>query len=165
MKRFEKLLKTHKYVLFMDFEGTQYSHEMIAIGAVLGKLKNNGTFIAAKKPFKVYVKAKNKIGNYVVNLTGITEKKLQDEGVSFKSAITAMKKYCGLAFKKCSFCTFGNHDMKILSQSFMYNIDSPKEIVSQIQKNSIIFYFYFSIGLFIPILNFIHIIIIILVIN
>lgn len=139
MKKFEKLLKGHKYVLFMDFEGTQFTHEMIAIGAVLAKLKPNGTFAPSKKPFKVYVKAKNKIGNYVVNLTGITEDKLKKEGISFAKAMTLLKKYCGLAFKKASFCTFGNHDMKIVSQSFIYNIDSPKDIVSQIQKNYIDF--------------------------
>ena len=31
--------------------------------------------------------------------------------------------------------TFGNHDLRILSQSIMYNMDFPKEICSQIQKN------------------------------
>ena len=37
--------------------------------------------------------------------------------------------------------TFGNHDMRILSQSISYNFDFPKEIVSQIQKN----YFDYSV--------------------
>jgi len=123
----------------MDFEGTQFSHEMIAIGAVFAKLKKNGTFEACRKPFKCYVKAKNKIGKYVTDLTGITEDIIKNKGISFKDALTQLKKYAGLNFKKCSFCTFGNHDMKILSQSFIYNIDSPKEIISQIQKNYIDF--------------------------
>ena len=35
MKRVLKNFKGHKHLLFMDFEGTQFSHEMIAFGAVM----------------------------------------------------------------------------------------------------------------------------------
>jgi len=135
MNKLDRALKGHRYIVFMDFEGTQFSHEMISLGAVITKLDKNNKAIATKKPFQIYVKAKNKIGKYVTDLTGITEEKLKTDGVSFKEALMAFKKYCGLAFKKASFCTFGSHDMRILGQSFMYNIDSPKEITSQIQKN------------------------------
>ena len=139
MKKFERLLKGHKHICFLDFEGTQFSHEMIAIGAVMATLDNKGRVKATKLPYKCYVKAHNKIGNYVTNLTGITEDQLKDHGITFAKAMDGLKKYCGLAFNKCSFCTFGNHDMRILSQSIAYNFDFPKEIVSQIQKNYIDF--------------------------
>ena len=43
--------------------------------------------------------------------------------------------YDTINFKKCSFITYGNHDMRIIGQSIVYNIDAPKEICSQIQKN------------------------------
>lgn len=137
MKKLQSLLKGHKHVVFMDFEGTQFSHEMIAIGAVLTTLDKNGNIKKYKKPFKMYVTAKNKIGRVVTNLTGITEATLQKEGVSFAKAMFEFKKYCGFSFKKASFITFGNHDMKILGQSLVYNIDAPREICSQIQKNYI----------------------------
>jgi len=135
MNKIDRCLKGHRYIVFMDFEGTQFSHEMISLGAVVTKLDKNNIAVATKKPFQIYTKAKNKIGKYVTDLTGITEDKLKAEGVSFKEGMLAFKKYCGLSFKKAIFCTFGNHDMRILGQSFMYNIDSPKEITSQIQKN------------------------------
>lgn len=135
MKKLDRLLKNHKYVAFLDFEGTQFTSEMIAIGAVVCSLDKNGQIKKMKKPFKIYVKAKNKIGKYVIQLTGITEEKLANEGVPFSKAMTELKKYIGLNFKKCSFITFGNNDMRILNQSISYSLDYPKEICSQIQKN------------------------------
>lgn len=137
MKKLEKLLKHHNHIVFLDFEGTQYSHEMIAIGAVAVSLDKNGFIKRRKKPFKIYVKAKNKIGKYVVELTGIQEETLKEQGVCFRKAMEELKKYVGLSFKKSSFITYGNHDMKILGQSISYNMDFPKEICSQIQKNYI----------------------------
>ena len=139
MKKIQKLLKKHKYICFLDFEGTQFSHEMIAWGATLATLDKNLKIKSHKKPFKVYVKAKNKIGHFVENLTGITQRDLDRVGVPFAKAMKDLKKYCGHAFNKCSFMTFGNHDMKILSQSFAYNLDAPGEITSVIQKNFIDF--------------------------
>lgn len=137
MKKLEHLLKNHKHIAFLDFEGTQFTSEMIAIGAVMATLDKNGKIKKMKEPFKIYVKAKNKIGKYVIQLTGITEEKLSTEGVSFTKAMEALKKYIGLNFKKCSFVTFGNNDMRILNQSISYSLDYPKEITSQIQKNYI----------------------------
>lgn len=135
MKKLEKLLKGHKYICFMDFEGTQISHEMIALGATMCTLDKNGNIKKEKEPFKIYVKPKNKVGNIVTKLTGITDELLAKEAVSFNKAMLDFKKYCGMAFKKCSFLTFGNHDMKILGESVAHNLTYPKEVVSQIQKN------------------------------
>ena len=135
MKKLLNQFKGHKCLVFMDFEGTQFSHEMIAIGAVLTIIDKNGNIKKYKEPFKLFVKSKNRVGKVVTNLTGITDDKLQKEGVSFAQALFAFKKYCGISFKKASFITFGNHDMKILSSSLSYNLDTPREIVSQMQKN------------------------------
>ena len=136
MKKLDKQLKGHKYICFMDFEGTQFSHEMIGLGAVLATINpKTGRIKKSKKPIHILVKAKNKIGKYVVDLTGITEEDLKTKGVSFFTAMNQLKKYCGMYFKKTTFVTFGSHDMRILSQSIIYNLDTPKEICSQIQKN------------------------------
>ncbi len=121
----------------MDFEGTQFSHEMIAIGAVVATLDRNGNIKKYKKQFLMYVTAKNKVGRVVTNLTGITDAKLAKEGKPFSTVMKEFKNYCGIAFKKMSFMTFGNHDMRILGQSIVYNLDAPREICSQIQKNYI----------------------------
>ena len=139
MKKALNLLKGSHYICFLDFEGTQFSHEMIAIGAVLATLDRKGNIKRYKDSFKIFVKAKNKIGNYVTNLTGITEEMLKEKGVSFYKAMNELRNYCGSAFKKCKFMTFGNHDLKIINSSCSYNLDLPKDIVSQIQHNYIDF--------------------------
>ena len=139
MKKFERLLKGHKSLVFLDFEGTQFSHEMIAIGATHVIIDRHGYIKKHKKPFKVYVKAHNRVGKIVTDLTGITDEMLRQKGVSFFTAMSELKKYCGMSFRKSSFITFGNHDMKILSSSISYSFDFPKEIVQCIQQNYIDF--------------------------
>ena len=131
-----KGLKGHKALVFLDFEGTQFSHEMIAVGAISCLIDvKSGQIKKKKAPFKIYVRAHNKIGGYVEKLTGINEAILREKGVSFDTAMKALKKYVGLPFKKATFITFGNHDMRILGQSIAYNMTYPKDITSQIQKN------------------------------
>lgn len=139
MKKFERLLKGHKSLVFLDFEGTQFSHEMIALGAFQVVIDNRGYIKKSKKPFRLYVKAHNRVGKIVTELTGITDDMLKEQGVTFFTAMQEMKKYCGLSFKKSSFITFGNHDMKILSSSVSYSFDYPKDIVQVLQQNYIDF--------------------------
>ncbi len=135
-EKLRRALKGHKILVFLDFEGTQFSHEMIAIGAISCAIDTRtGKIKKRKEPFKIYVKAHNKIGTYVSGLTGIKEETLKQKGVSFDTAMKALKKYVGLNFKKATFITFGNHDMRIINQSIMYNILYPKDVTSQIQKN------------------------------
>ena len=135
-KKLLQVLKGHKVLVFMDYEGTQFSHEMIAIGAILVVIdQKTGRIKRKKAPFKTYVKAHNKIGSYVEKLTGINEELLKQKAVSFDAAMKAFKSYCGLNFKKATFITYGNHDMRILGQSIAYNLAYPKDVTSQIQKN------------------------------
>ena len=46
MEAFNKLIKNKKTLVFLDLEGTQFSHEIIAIGAVKCKIDENGKEIA-----------------------------------------------------------------------------------------------------------------------
>jgi DNA polymerase III alpha subunit (gram-positive type) len=135
MKKVLKILSNRKYIVFFDLEGTQHSQEMIAIGAVLCSLDRKGRIKREKAPFKRYVKAKNRVGRIVVNLTGITDDLLKEQGISFLQAMNDFKKYCGLAFKKSLFISFGNNDIRILNQTIAYNLDAPKELCHQIHKN------------------------------
>ena len=136
MKRLEKQLKGLKNICFLDFEGTQFSHEMIAFGAVFATIDKNQQIKNHKEPIRFLIKSKNKVGSFVENLTGITDYDLDKRGISFEQALLEIKKYCGLLhFKKTLFVTFGNHDLKILSSSCSYNFNYSKEIVTQIQRN------------------------------
>ena len=135
MKKIERILKGRNCIAFLDFEGTQFSHEMIAIGAVLVTLDRKNEIKSYKEPFKILVKAKNKVGSYVTDLTSITDDMLKKDGVPFNSALLELKKYLGMKWKKCLFVTYGNHDLKILNQSIAYNFQFPKDFCQQIQHN------------------------------
>lgn len=137
MRKLDKLLKNKKCIVFLDFEGTQFSHEMISIGAILCNINSAGHIRKYHKSFELYVKCKNKIGKYVTNLTGITEDKLCSDGIDFAKAMNEFRKYCGLNFKRAAFATFGSHDIRIINQSIVYNADAPVEICRHIQKNHI----------------------------
>ena len=50
LSKFEKLLKGHKSLVFLVFEGTQFSHEMIAIGAMHVIIDRHGYIKKHKKP-------------------------------------------------------------------------------------------------------------------
>lgn len=135
VKKLNKALKGYKHICFLDFEGTQFTHEMIAYGAVFVTLNKDG-LIKNKKPIlKSIVKAKNKVGSFVENLTGISDYDVKSRGVPFSQAIKDLKKYCGLYFNKTLFVTFGNHDFRIFSQSVAYNLDTPRDIAQVFQKN------------------------------
>ena len=144
MKKLLKAFKGYRNILFLDFEGTQFSHEMIAYGAILVTIDKNGFVKKKKEPIKKYVKSKNQVGKFVENLTGISDFDLRRYGVSFAQALKDLKKYCGLNFRKTIFVTFGSHDMRILNQSLSYNLDADKEILNIIKKNYVDFQAFIS---------------------
>lgn len=139
MNKINKALKGSSSICFLDFEGTQFTGEMIALGAYFVSLNKNGTIKRNKNPIMVYVKCKNKIGKFVEELTGINQSHLDKYGVSFSIAMKELESYCGMKFPKTAFVTFGNNDIRILNQSISYNLDSSKEITSVIHKKYIDF--------------------------
>ena len=138
MKEIAKYLKRRKHILFMDFEATQFSHEMIAFGAVRVDLDNKYCIRKVHKGIKYYVQAKNPIGKYVTNLTGITEEKLAKEGIPYNVAIKKIKKYCGFYFEKdMTFAVFGTLDTKIIINSMELTPEVNEEDCKHICRNSI----------------------------
>ena len=135
MKALKKIINSHRYICFIDFEGTERTQEIIAIGAVLISLNRDYTIKKMKDPFHIYVKATSRVGNYVSNLTGITDELLKEKGHYFKEAMHELKKYCGLAFKKSLFVSYSSSDIRFLNQTISRNLDWPVDICHQIQKN------------------------------
>lgn len=135
MKALTNLLQLRKTLCFMDLEGTQFTHEMIAIGAIKVEIRRDGSVRKIHKGMYTLVKAKNRIGKVVTDLTGITEADLREKGVSFRVAIDMLKKYMGHDYSKCLFVTFGNHDFRIMAQSLAHNLDVKKEDVEMVIKH------------------------------
>lgn len=136
MGEFGKKFQSYKTLCFLDLEGTQFSHEMIAIGAIKVDLKKDLTIKKIHKGYYTLVKAKNKIGKVVTDLTGITEDDIKKNGVKFREAIMQLRKYMGRQFNGTLYITYGNHDARILSQSLAYNLDAPVEETRTIIKHS-----------------------------
>lgn len=137
MKALEKALKENRVLVFIDLEGTQYSHEMIEIGAYVAILKDDLTIKKFLKGYSTYVKAKHPVGHVVTKLTGITEKTLQDKGKPFPEVFKKFRGYVGKYWNKCKFVTFGNHDIRIINMSVE---NSPKdqelsELAHTVNKN------------------------------
>lgn len=135
MKALLKQLNSVKTLCFLDLEGTQFSHEMIAIGAVKVSIRKDGSIRKIHHGIYTLVKSKNRVGKVVTDLTGITDNDLKKDGVPFRVALANLKKYMGRDFTKCKYVTFGNHDLRIIAQSLAYNLDVKKEDVQVIIKH------------------------------
>lgn len=105
-------------LVFLDLEGTQLSHETIAIGACKYFCGPDLLPLPGKKiqVFKRLIKPQSPIGGVVTILTGITDDRLKTEGITFHKALVEL-----MTFTKCTgkkvYITFGNQDLNMLYQS------------------------------------------------
>jgi DNA polymerase III epsilon subunit-like protein len=134
MKALRKAIKDKRVLVFVDLEGTQFTHEMIEIGAYVAYLDDDLHIKKHDKGFTTYVKATNPIGRVVENMTGITEKTLKTKGVSFPAAMTLFQKYLRKNKNDCIYVTFGNHDLVIVNKSVYYSGDASKDFAHTINK-------------------------------
>lgn len=137
MKLLERLVKGKKYLVFIDLEGTQMTSEMIEIGAYVATLNRDGTIKKVDNGFSSYVKATTPIGKFVRDLTGIDEKTLRTKGIPFVEAMSQFRKYLGKYWGECNFITFGNNDLRIISQSYLHSPGADPEIEATINKHYI----------------------------
>lgn len=117
MKALNKRIAKAKYLLFIDLEGTQFTHEVISIGAYLAKLNKNGTLSDHKDGFYRLVKAKERITPFIVDFTGITQDMLERDGIEFAQAIKELAAYVGKAWANCLFVAYGHNDILMLKTS------------------------------------------------
>lgn len=105
-------------LVFLDLEGTQISHETIAIGACKYFCGPDLLPLPGKKiqVFKRLIKPQSPVGGVVTVLTGITDDRLKTEGITFHKALVEL-----MTFTKCTgkkvYITFGNQDLNMLYQS------------------------------------------------
>jgi inhibitor of KinA sporulation pathway (predicted exonuclease) len=137
MRKLVNRLRKIDTLIFIDLEGTQFSHEMIALGAVKAKLDKNKQIKKLDDGFKIYVKPKERIGRFVERLTGLTPDFIEENGVPYKDAIEAFVQYAGKDFHKTLFVTFGTHDLRILNQSLLHSPDANEDDVHTIIKNNL----------------------------
>ena len=146
MKALKKLLKNHKNIIFLDLEGTQFSHEIIAIGAIKCQIDEKGMIIEKNKceTIRLFVKSLGQIGKVVQNMTHIDEEILKNEGISLEEAFDKFNNFINLPLDECSFIVFGSNDCKMILDSITYSKPNNEEIGFSIAKNSIDFLMFIS---------------------
>lgn len=138
MKEITRLLNGSKVAIFLDFEGTQYTQEIIAIGAIKCVLDNKNQIKKAYPGFKFFVKADGQVGKIVTELTGITDEKIRTEGIEFKKCMSLFEKYVG-HHTNIKYITYGNFDMRLLHQSATLSNINEDKFIRNIYKNYIDF--------------------------
>lgn len=145
MESFNKLIKNKKTLVFLDLEGTQFSHEIIAIGAVKSKIDENGRIQRGnQKKFKCYVKSLGCIGRFVQNMTNINEEILREQGLPLESAFAKFKKFVNQPFEQCAFVTFGSNDAKMIVDSIARSEPKNAFIGYNIVNNCVDFLMFIS---------------------
>jgi inhibitor of KinA sporulation pathway (predicted exonuclease) len=139
MKKLVRVLGHRRTLVFLDFEGTQQSHEMIAFAAIKAELRDDLSIKKTYKGIHHLVRPKKEVGRYVTKLTNITEIDVVDKGLPFAKALLRLRNYVGKNFQKSVFVVFGNHDVRILNQSLHYSPDGDTDIVKTITKNALDF--------------------------
>lgn len=139
MKFLNKLLNDANQIIFMDFEGTQLTQEIISIGAIKVELDNKKRIKKSHKPFKIFIRAEGVVGPVVEQLTGITDLYLFQYGENFTDAIQKFSSYCGNNLKQTVFMTYGNFDMRLLHQTSLINHVDDDDFIHMIYKKNIDF--------------------------
>lgn len=127
MKRLTHILNGHREVVFLDFEGTQFSHEIIAIGAIKCDLDDKHVTKRMYKKFKTYITPKEKVGRRVEQLTGLDREFLLKNGTDFMTAFNGLKGFIKAPYDNKTYITYGNFDLHLLkNMALMYGlIDDP----------------------------------------
>lgn len=145
MEAFKKILKGRRNLVFIDFEGTQFSHEIIAVGCVKVKCDENGFIDTSNyETFRKYVKCYGSIGKIVSELTSINNEKLKYEGVILEEMLKEIEAFVGEDINETAFIVFGSNDVKMLVDSISYSKPSNDFIGYGICKRTIDFLSFIS---------------------
>lgn len=100
MEILKQKLKGKTQLVFIDFEGTESTHEMISIGAVKATLDFKGHFKRQYPLFYTLVKPSTPLTRFIIQFTKITQQEIDEKGVSLSEGIQKLVKYIGAASLK-----------------------------------------------------------------
>ena len=118
MELLKPLLQSAKNLLFLDLEGTQYTHEIIAIGAVLVSCDEKYVPYGEVKTFKRYCLTNSSIGSVIRTMTGIDEKFLKQNGISYRQALVELNDFLSTSTRSLKILVYGNNDAKMVKTSY-----------------------------------------------
>ncbi len=114
MKIINEQLKDSKTIVFLDFEATETTREIISIGAIKADLDNKKQIKKTYEGFRCYVKTNTHITPIIRKITGLNDEILKRDGISFEKAINKLHRYVGNDLTFVHFLTYGNFDIRLL---------------------------------------------------
>jgi len=118
MKSLINALKNKHTLVFIDFEGTQFGHEIIASGLVKCHIDDNGKILSFdEKGLLIYTKPRTQIGKIVTSITSLTEEFIKEHGISWGETINEIENYIGEDMDDTIFVCFGPNDLKMVADS------------------------------------------------
>lgn len=136
MKQLKKFLKGRHTLIFIDFEGTQFTHEIIASGLYKCKIDGNGKIINnVDNGLLIYTKPRSSIGKIVTQMTHLTDEFIQENGISWEETINKINDYIGDDLEDTIFVCFGNNDPKMILESCRYSHPDNQNIAKEWLNN------------------------------
>ncbi len=128
-----KFLDGSDLVVFLDFEGTQFSHKVISIGLVACKKEKDSLLFDVQNPLRYqrYIQTDDPLGPIVEEMTKINPGLLHEKGIPLHQAILEITKMLRPYKKK--FICYGSLDMKMMHLS----IDEKNQTESDFFKNMV----------------------------
>lgn len=117
MKSLNSALKGKHTLIFVDFEGTQFSHEIIASGLVKCRIDDAGNIIDHDNGILIYTRPRSSIGKIVTDMTSLSEEFIKENGKSWGETIDIIQNYIGSDLSDALFICFGSNDMKMVIES------------------------------------------------
>ena len=131
MKFIRQTVKDCNTAVFLDFEATESSMEIISIGAIKAELDSKKQIKSFDKGFKCYVYTDTPITPFIEEMTGIDNGLLRKEGITFEEAINKLTRYVGDP-TFTHFFTYGNYDIRLLHIDAKNNKMSENSLILQV---------------------------------
>lgn len=144
MEALNKLLKKRTTLVFIDLEGTQFSHEITAIGCCKVHCDENGNIISEPTCYKRYVKCYGQIGRIVTSMTSIDNNTLKYNGITFEEMLNELNHFINEELSSCAFLVFGSNDVKMFIESIKYSQPNNESIALEICNHTIDFLAFIS---------------------
>ena len=130
MKNLLQALQGKHTLVFIDFEGTQFTHEVIASGVVKAHIDDEGNIIDFdENGLLIYTKPRCSVGKIVTKMTSITDEFLKENGISWKETIDIINDYLKDEDEnEILFVAFGPNDAKMMLESNRFSKPENVEI-------------------------------------
>lgn len=137
-----KFLDGSDLIVFLDFEGTQFSHKVISIGMVACKKEKDSLLFDAENPMKYqrYILSDDPLGPIVEEMTKINSELLHEKGIPLHQAILEINKMLRPYKKK--FICYGNLDMKMMHLTIDEKNQTESDFFKNMVKNHLDFHSY-----------------------